>query len=487
MRKGKKQRERVVKLRIMALKLTAVLYSLSQSLKTRGHLGSALRLLELAGVASLLFSPQTRQEQLLLGSLLTLAGDIFFDIPRIITESTLEYHKSSSKFCSIERDLTLQREPYKRDPTKPPTVAEMLTLTEDITLDPEVNLKTSSQFYMRALNQISREGSNADFISITRKLGNSQNQLGIHFLQTRRYTKAVWNFTLGVDTFKTINDNANIALLYCNLGHVMRVYAEEERSVIANTNTTSSSEDSFSSQEESHYQKSIQFYLAAQEALGNDTAFPDIWNQVHTELATTYLSMGTRIMQGRHDETQEAAELMQKSLQMFKNLKAERHIARAHFSLARVYAMMIKQNNTQRKTSQQQQMHLAMTHYKKALAVYTSNVEPNQFVQITAEVMELLNISSIGSKSANMREALEYAFELDQVSSPIEKAIEEQALNAISSVLRELIKYYSSKKKQTADGYKALFKELLSGSNRSLPDTMHSIRILDKTDRKSVV
>lgn len=71
---------------------------------------SALRLLELAGVASLLFSPQTRQEQLLLGSLLTLAGDIFFDIPRIITESTLEYHKSSSKFCSIERDLTLQRE-----------------------------------------------------------------------------------------------------------------------------------------------------------------------------------------------------------------------------------------------------------------------------------------------------------------------------------------------------------------------------------------
>lgn len=26
-------------------------------------------------------------------------------------------------------------------------------------------------------------------------------------------------------------------------------------------------------------------------------------------------------MQGRHDETQEAAELMQKSLQMFKNLK----------------------------------------------------------------------------------------------------------------------------------------------------------------------
>lgn len=103
-------------------------------------------------------------------------------------------------------------------------------------------------------------------------------------MQTRRYTKAVWNFTLGVDTFKTINgyslkhslsyfsDNANIALLYCNLGHVMRVYAEEERSVIANTNTTSSSEDSFSSQEESHYQKSIQFYLAAQEALGNDTA-----------------------------------------------------------------------------------------------------------------------------------------------------------------------------------------------------------------------
>ena len=108
-------------------------------------------------------------------------------------------------------------------------------------------------------------------------------------------------------------------------------------------------------------------------------------------------------------------------------------------------------------------------------------MEPNQFVQITAEVMELLNISSIGSKSANMREALEYAFELDQVSSPIEKAIEEQALNAISSVLRELIKYYSSKKKQTADGYKALFKELLSSSNRSLPDTMHSIRILDKT------
>jgi len=39
----------------------------------------------------------------------------------------------------------------------------------------------------------------------------------------------VFCFQLGIEAFRSINDRANVALLNCNLGHLMRIYASNQR------------------------------------------------------------------------------------------------------------------------------------------------------------------------------------------------------------------------------------------------------------------
>jgi hypothetical protein len=152
-------------------------------------------------------------------------------------------------------------------------------------------------------------------------LGNAQNLLGIHYMNTSRFTKAAWHFQLAVDTFKQIKDifsyficyppsprlsfplsdlfdnfvhQPNTALIYCNIGKLMRVYAHNERMntiatpspATAPSSTPSSSsstslshpvappssmvdtgDDPLSEKELSHYNKAVGFYNSAKDAL----------------------------------------------------------------------------------------------------------------------------------------------------------------------------------------------------------------------------
>ncbi|KAH3757720.1 hypothetical protein Pelo_10505 [Pelomyxa schiedti] len=513
-----------LKLRSMAIKLVACLYYLANSLKSKGHLGGALRLLELSGIASVTATSipsghantqPSRYEVVLFGSLLALAGDIYISIPSSLTPASLSQHRADSHVCALEHEfsINLAAPSFPVSGGKQPSLAQMLSLIEDITLDPEANYRMAALFYMRAQNQITREVSNSEFMAITRKLGNVQNQLGLYFLNINRPTKAAWNFTLGIDTFRSINDKANIALLHCNLGHVMRLSAECERARLASTTvgscgapqtengpippTDENSNVPFGAEEEVHYTKAIQIYKSAQDILEHGQGYTDIWNKVSSELATTFLSLGTRIMQGRPDCLQEAAELMLKALKMYTDLKLGNHMARAHFSLGRVYSAIAAQtasgNYVPRVLERQEK--LAANHYKQALLFYTSESDPDEFIRITCELAKLQTSSLSDKRSKNLSLALQTLLGIQSINKEVNADSTRIALTSASFTVRDLLKEALSsntparsdaaatKKSKKVDTLKDMYRILLTAqqpttATRHLQQTLASIASL---------
>lgn len=130
--------------------------------------------------------------------------------------------------------------------------------------------------------------------SILRRLGNSYNEIGSFYLHRGKncndklvanwWEKAVSFLKKGINVFKEIGDEANMALLYTNLGHLHRLMAHinipEIRGVLTNN-------------ERYHYNKAYFNYKKALQILGEKSHNPTVWDAVNWELCTSLFSMAT--------------------------------------------------------------------------------------------------------------------------------------------------------------------------------------------------
>jgi len=283
------------------------------------------------------------------------------------------------------------------------TPSELLSITEPLSLDIEENLRTASGYYLKAIGFVTINTDIQEYTNLTKRLGNAQNQLGIHYMNTARFTKAAWHFQLAVDTFKQIKDPPNIALIYCNIGRLMKVYAQNERIGLSNSSPTSpsapsalpasvvsGSDDPMSEQELSHYKKAEGFYINAKEAIKERKLSPGIWDAVHSQLASTYLIMGLRMTagQGPGQLTQEcardAAEYLLRALKISDSMKDSYQAGIAHLHIASLYGKMIRkvENESERRSK----IKVAMLHFEKAQLEFTQEKYPKEFLCVKYEL-----------------------------------------------------------------------------------------------------
>lgn len=132
-----------------------------------------------------------------------------------------------------------------------------------------------------------------------RKKGWAANELGRSRLQYGNVTSAYESFRVAIQAFSEVKDHTNVILVHCNLGHGHRASAE---SIVLQL---PSSEENMGAlqqnvvlqavvQAKRMYAESLREYNLARQELTKvgDGVERGLWNEVHTQLAHTYLKLG---------------------------------------------------------------------------------------------------------------------------------------------------------------------------------------------------
>jgi tetratricopeptide (TPR) repeat protein len=391
---------------IASMKSKAALcyYQLAKINMLKGKYGSTLHWLQLSSQSLASLPPQTPNETLFFGSICSLCADVYFGITTGVTEETLPQHQADLGFTNVE-------DPYAKSGA---TSSELIHITEPLILDAESNLRTAISYYMKALSFITPEVDQREYIFITRKLGNVQNQLGIHYMETCRFTKAAWHFHLGVDIFKQIQDHANIALLYCNMGKLMKIYAQNERGITAPSNVACvfGGDDRMTPTEEAQYNKAVNFYISARDTLGDRKLYPGIWDVVQSQLASTYLIYGLRMQCNQEqDSLKTASEYLQKALKIYEVLGDSHQAAVTHLHLGTLYVKILReQGSSQDKRSTK----VAKIHFDKALSFFTAEKPSKEFICTHYEIAtmyENIYTQAHSTHFANLVKSIEHLIE----------------------------------------------------------------------------
>lgn len=131
--------------------------------------------------------------------------------------------------------------------------------------------------------------------SILRRLGNSLNEVGSFYLNQGKSMqnqidvydmckKAEMYLKKSLEIFEKIKDEANIALLYTNMGHLHRLLAHA---------STPADRGEITNKEKLHYTKAFTNYKKALQVLGDRNNCPGIWDAVKWELSTALFTLGT--------------------------------------------------------------------------------------------------------------------------------------------------------------------------------------------------
>ncbi|KAJ8959533.1 hypothetical protein NQ314_006270 [Rhamnusium bicolor] len=159
--------------------------------------------------------------------------------------------------------------------------------------------------------------------SILRRLGNSLNEVASYYLNMAKVSKSEEDIietcmkgepylTRGLEIFEKIKDDANIALLYANMGHLHRLLAHA---------STPAERGELTVQEKLHYNKAFINYKKALQVLGDRKYCPGVWDAVKWELSTALFNMGSIMHENppsglsKTEAEKEVIETLQKALQ----------------------------------------------------------------------------------------------------------------------------------------------------------------------------
>ncbi|XP_072028508.1 erythroid differentiation-related factor 1-like [Amphiura filiformis] len=312
------------------------------------------------------------------------------------------------------------------------------------------SLETSIQSYMEALNK-AKEYDNEYQRGVGRKLGNAYNEQGVYYrnvalemakeeVQTpsteeqELWKKSYQSFESGLLAFEEVNDPANIALLYCNLGQLMRVCAH---AYAAYNNGENGGE--FTHQEKHYYNQATDYYHKALCKIEQRRKHKALWDSVSWELSTTYFTMATLLQDHpplsrmAHEQVEKVVlEAMTKALTPceMEGISPDRQpiyqyrAATIHHRLASMY-----HNSYRNQLSQQKQKHtrsLAELHYDKAIKLFQDLDHPTELLRVQLEKVALYEHifqgqNGVGSRIKSLQSALDELLHCQDTVSAISK------------------------------------------------------------------
>lgn len=156
------------------------------------------------------------------------------------------------------------------------------------------DIRTIEQMLLKSIECYEAALKLSESDSILRRLANSLNEVGSYYLNRAKVEKKVNDITLtckkaetylirGLELFEKVKDDANVALLYTNIGHLYRLLAHAN---------TPADRGEITQQEKVHYNKAIMNYKKALQVLGDRDNCPGIWDAVKWELSTALFNMG---------------------------------------------------------------------------------------------------------------------------------------------------------------------------------------------------
>ncbi|XP_038070615.1 erythroid differentiation-related factor 1-like [Patiria miniata] len=388
--------------------------------------------------------PDTNSAPNLLGDQLAVCGDCL----TLLTHNLASYLRQREDFKYLTADdQFILRVVQQHHPTNEYEWAV------DFRNDTEHNLKTSIQCYMLALSESSDRGD--DYVTaLTRKQGNAHNELGVYYmnqalvlrnnegsLQSEQdlWRKSLRCFESGIEIFESVKDGANIALLLCNMGKLMRLCAFS----FGESEFCSGSE--MSQQERSYYYKAIDYYQRALRQLGQRKKNPYLWESVTWELSSTYFAMAT-ILQDHPPLSSMAQEQVEKDIIGLMNnalhlcevediTPAKQPVyqyraATIHHRLASMH-----HNAYRNQSSLQKQKHtrsLAELHYQKAVRLFQDLDRPSELLRVLLERVALLEHqfegqSGISARIKTLHAGLEALLQCKDALSALHKARTKEA------------------------------------------------------------
>lgn len=103
------------------------------------------------------------------------------------------------------------------------------------------------------------------------------------------FRKSFESFDAALQAFESINDTSNMALIFSNLGRLMRHYAQFYAPVVNGVR------QEFSSQERQTFQKAFDYYLRGLKLVEHRQEFTDVFRNLSWDLSNTYFTMATTL------------------------------------------------------------------------------------------------------------------------------------------------------------------------------------------------
>ncbi|XP_017136606.1 erythroid differentiation-related factor 1 [Drosophila miranda] len=300
--------------------------------------GSTLRSIELASrcqqVLNKYMANVVSQQSCLLGR----AGDCFFQMSKnweAIDEYVRQYEEQDESTRVIGEELSLEL--GEEEEEQLPSLAPVKNV--------EQVMMHSCKCYEQALEHAQKAESN----ELLRRLGNVRNELGLKYMYWAQeeysevmkqkeaseaagddkqeqdnataeplYVKLTVNsydcLRRGIEAFTAVQDNVNLAFLYCNMGRFMRLRAH-----LTMPNESAITLDS----QKAFYNEAFNYYEKATDCLDTRKANAELWDLVNWELSTATFTLAKQLQDHSAadknslvEASKEVLELLQKALRL---------------------------------------------------------------------------------------------------------------------------------------------------------------------------
>ncbi|XP_066141863.1 erythroid differentiation-related factor 1 [Euwallacea fornicatus] len=371
--------------------------------------------------------------------------------------------------------------------------AARVVLIPDIRTLEQMLLKTVKCY--ETANQISQSE------SISFRLANSLNEVASYYLQISRQAKTSKDIidacnnsepylTKGLHIFERIHNDANIALLNSNMGHLHRLMAHAH---------TPTERGELTPAEKKHYNKAFQSYKRALRVIGDRKDCPAIWDAVTWELSTA-LFVYSSIMYENPPSDVSKAEAEKQVLEALKmaldhcdldetNTKFPLYQYRAatlHFKIGSLWHSHVW--DTPAADTKKHTVQLVLKNYEKAVKLFFQSGDAIYYLTCQMQRVALAEqffdcSTSPSAKLKHLQTCLEYFLEIDELlESLINKKLElsedqkegenekpfqtghsllKLVKNRLQHCLKSLVKVCVSKcntRKDLAEKYKACYK-----------------------------
>ncbi|XP_057661417.1 erythroid differentiation-related factor 1 [Diorhabda carinulata] len=296
------------------------------------------------------------------------------------------------------------------------------------------DIRTIEQILLKSVECYEEALKVSESDNILRRLANSLNEIGSYYLNRAKTEKKMYDITQtckkaegylqrGLTLFENVKDNANIALLYTNIGHLYRLLAHAN---------TPSDRGEITHQEKLHYNKAIINYKKALQVLGDRESCPGIWDAVKWELSTALFNMGWIMHENppshlsKTEAEKEVIETLQRALQYCdfdeNNPKYPLYIYRAaviHYRIGSLYHSHIWTTPND-SSNRKHIIQLAKINYEKAAKMYFQSSDALHF--LTAQMQRFAlseylaeTTSALNIKIKHLQHCLDIVLELDEI------------------------------------------------------------------------